>query len=51
MGNKMSEDSYCQKCGHYVAIPYMNTECECDCHEDKPMFYGDSRDDIKIEKN
>ena len=31
----MSDDSYCLKCGHYVAIPYMSTECECDCHEER----------------
>ena len=26
-------DGYCVKCGHYDAVPYTCTECECDCHD------------------
>ena len=44
----MSADGYCLRCGHYDEIPYSKTKCGCDCHE---VYYGDSRDDIKIEKN
>ena len=29
---EMQDDGYCVKCGHYDAIPYVSTECECDCH-------------------
>ena len=27
------DDKYCDMCGHYVAVPYTNTQCGCDCHE------------------
>jgi len=29
---KDEDDNYCVKCGHYEAIPYSNTKCDCDCH-------------------
>ena len=47
----MSDDYYCIKCGHYPEVSFIRVvECECDCHGDKSMFYGDSRDDNRIEK-
>ena len=43
--------SYCIKCGHYPEVSFIReVECECDCHGYKSMFYGDSRDDNRIEK-
>ena len=34
----------CVKCGHFEDTHL----CECDCHG---VYYGDSRDDDRIEKN
>ena len=28
-------DKYCEKCGHYDAIPYANTQCGCECHNEE----------------
>ena len=47
----MRDDSYCIKCGHYPEVSFIrDVERECDCHGDKSMFYGDSRDDNRIDK-
>ena len=34
----------CAKCGHFEDTHL----CECDCHG---VYYGDSRDDGRVEKN
>ena len=30
-----TDEKYCIMCGHYKAIPYTNTKCSCECHDEE----------------